>query len=713
MFGRVGVVFKKELLETLRDRRTLFVMVLLPILLYPLIFLALGAIMESHLAELSTRPVRVAVWGSLPDEIDDAHLAEALQGTPDAPIERVEWVPPEGMPDPDGIEACDRAAAGLLSESVDVVLVMGRDVPCRPDGRPVADVAAFGRVDVMFDGAHSISQSGARRVADAIGGMADAVLRDVLSAASMDRNLAEPFRIDRTNLASEQRMGGHFAGTILPLVLVLMVIMGAFYPAIDLTAGEKERGTLESLISSPVRPSEIVAGKYLTVVTISMIAATVNLASMGLTLNRMTAGLAVGGTFALTFGGALTILLLLLPTALFFSALMLAMATLARDFKEAQNYLTPAFMVCIVPAALAGLPGVELNTFTALAPGINIALVIKEVLGGQEEIGQILLVMIANGVYAALTLRLASRLFTSEYVLFGTGRGWKQLFAVGAAVPAARPSTTAVAIYFASTMAALYHIASMLQARDLIGGLLWTQYGLLLAPALIYAYVARLDFRATFHLRLPTARGWIGTVLVAVSAWSGAVLGAMLLSQVLPGTREFAEAMREALGKATADLPTAAVFAVFAVSPAICEEAVFRGVILSGVRSRYGRGASVIIVGCLFGAFHLSLHRFVPTAILGMVITYAVWQTGSILSAAVIHFSTNAIIFAADRTPELAESLGFAGDEIAEPGPLAVALVITALGLYILSREKAPDVPARRPYSEGSDAAEGCVGATQ
>ena len=710
--GRVGVIYLKELIETLRDKRTLFVMVLLPILLYPLIFIGLTAVMESHLAQISGKAARVAIWAGSDNAPMFERVAQFLGDTPDDRIEVLDLVEIDGGDT--RRTRCDAAAAALVDELAEVIVLVDGDAPCtESEAAPPADQAdraavvgmqvtaswrgggALGRVDVLYDGANDLSRAGAGRVEIALETLSRTVLSEHLTRAGLDPALVAPLAISRSNVASDERMGGHFASRILPMLLVLMVILGAFYPAIDLTAGEKERGTLESLISAPVRPVEIAAGKYMAVVSISMIAATVNLASMGLTLNRMTAQLPFGGAVALTLDGAVTVLVLLLPTALLFSALLLAIASLARDFKEAQNFLTPVLMICIVPAALAGLPGIELNLMTAFAPGVNITLVIKAVLTGEADPGVVFAVMLANGIYAGLTLVVAGRLFASELVLFGNGGGavgrgprawWAWL--KSPASDRTLPSPGLAMLFFMTMLVLLYYFGSSMQARDLIRGLVWTEWGLVLLPALGFAAAGRVDLRETFLLYLPSRRGLMGTLLVALSGWTLALAAAALTAQVLPDTRTFAETFRKIILAATADMSTPALLVVFAVSPAICEEVAFRGIILAGLRSRLGRWPSILLVAALFGAFHLSLYRFLPTALLGLVITYAVWQTRSLLAGVLIHFVSNALIFSLERFEPFGHLLGFTEGEIGNWVPVAICSAGLPVGLWLLSRER-------------------------
>ena len=195
-------------------------------------------------------------------------------------------------------------------------------------------------------------------------------------ALGLVRGFALGLDVRATNVAQEARRSGQILGLFLPFLLVTMSLLGGFYPAIDLTAGEKERGTMQTLLCAPVSPLEIVAGKYLAVWVTSLIAALANVVSLGTTVMRILPGDAISvspSTLLLAFA-------MLLPVTLFITAVFLAVAAFAKDFKDGQNFLTPVYMLLALPAGVTMLRGIELNAWTAFVPVVNIALLIKALL---------------------------------------------------------------------------------------------------------------------------------------------------------------------------------------------------------------------------------------------------------------------------------------------------------------------------------------------
>jgi ABC-type Na+ efflux pump permease subunit len=300
----VRIIYLKEMMEALRDRRTLFLMIGVPILLYPIIFLMMGALAESYLADLATRTIKVAVWGEAPPGLEDM-----LTEDDELPVEIVNVDAGESS------DVCAAARQLLIDEKVEVIVRFDPEILCEESEEDAASdegAAPLGRFEILFDGANLFSGKSQDDMLELLEQYSSDALRNHLTRAGLDPELSEPFGIASVNLAGEERMSGHYAGRVLPSIVIMMVLLGAFYPAIDLTAGEKERSTLETLISAPIHASEIVAGKYLAVVTIALIASGANLASMGLTLSRMASQIADdGGSMALSVGGALTVFLLI------------------------------------------------------------------------------------------------------------------------------------------------------------------------------------------------------------------------------------------------------------------------------------------------------------------------------------------------------------------------------------------------------------------
>jgi sodium transport system permease protein len=249
-----------------------------------------------------------------------------------------------------------------------------------------------------------------------------------LAEHGLPETLVKPFETRRENVAPPEKVGGNAFGGIVPYFIVILCFMGAVYPALDMTAGEKERGTMETLLCSPVSRVDIVLGKFLMVLTGSLSAMVLALVSMTVSFLAIGSMFGGGGTQAgagtalptVDPAGLLGVLAMVFPVAVLFSALIFTVALFAKSFKEAQSYVQPMVFVIILPAIIGMLPGVDLNARLALVPILNLSLVCKEMLSGVWHWNYIALIFGSSCVYAAGALTLAVKMFNREDVIFRT-----------------------------------------------------------------------------------------------------------------------------------------------------------------------------------------------------------------------------------------------------------------------------------------------------
>jgi sodium transport system permease protein len=240
----------------------------------------------------------------------------------------------------------------------------------------------------------------------------------------LDRHLAEtlvtPFDVQLTNVASPKQTTGVVLGMILPYVMIVMCLAGAIYPAIDMTAGEKERGTLETLLSSPASRTQLVLGKGLVVLTMSLATALLSISANGFSLLFVNRGILSKLPLTLDPLALVWVCVMMIPLAIFIASVAVAMGLFARSAKEANTYLQPMLLLAIVPAIVAALPGVDFDYALAFIPVLNMSLLCKELLAGAFHWGHVLVVFGSMTFYAALAVAAAVALFKRENVLFRT-----------------------------------------------------------------------------------------------------------------------------------------------------------------------------------------------------------------------------------------------------------------------------------------------------
>ena len=348
-----GTVLAKELRETLRDRRSLAIIVVIPAFLYPALFILTQQLALFGQRSMETAAVRVAVVGSTP------------------------------------------ASFPLQSDSAMVIVDGGEGIVQRLQSGDLAAAVVFeggdrsryetDRMRILYNASRDQSRYTRDLIQERVRDWGDTLLVRRLEEQGLPRSFGYPLAVSDTSVATARALGGSMLGRFLPMILIMMTILGAFYPAIDLAAGEKERGTLEPLLTVPVRADEIVAGKFAAVTIIALTAAALNLASILLTFQ---AGLLQLGPMAdLNFNLPLStiglILLVLTLLAVLFGSLFLGIAVRSRSFREAQNALTPVYTVAILPAMLVMMPGVEFTSGIALVPVAGVAMLFRGLASGE------------------------------------------------------------------------------------------------------------------------------------------------------------------------------------------------------------------------------------------------------------------------------------------------------------------------------------------
>jgi len=701
-FAIVGAIVRKELTETLRDRRTLMMMIALPVLLYPLLMMGFSKLQVSQREATADRTSSVAVWGAMPPGLSEAltrdgkAVIDVAAAPPDAVLRGLQdgTLRRPALPHP-GTAATDRAApeargdagrppAGAAEPETPVLvaarsLVTDRRVDAVlviwPDMAQALTEGRAGRVSIFFDSVREDSLEAERRLADRLSDYRETLVRQ----RERDRGLADGFSmgldVRSTNVAPEKRRTGQILGLFLPFLLVTMSLLGGFYPAIDLTAGEKERGTMQTLLCAPVSSLEIVTGKYLAVWATSLIAAFANVVSLGATMMRILPGDQISvapSTFVMAF-------VMLLPVTFFITAVFLAIATFAKDFKDGQNFLTPVYMLLALPAGVTMLRGIELNAWTAFVPVVNIALLIKSLLISEASPDLVFLALVSSTAYAVLAVLLAARVFAREQVLLGGRESVRSLLGFERS-GGGSPSPAFVLTAFALVLVVTFYGSLLLRDSGLVRALLVTEYGFFLAPTILLVAGFGFSVRRTLALRRPPVLGLVAAVLIGSSAWA---VAAGLLIRLLPPPESLVRALEQLLLLDGRPASLWVVWLAIGVTPALCEELFFRGLILSGLR-RLGIWPAIVVCALLFGLAHSSIYRLLPTVFIGLLLSWLVWRTGSIWTSIVAHTLNNGIAATLVYNKSLAAAVGAGTEMFLGWRPTLVATVVLLAGLGLL-----------------------------
>ena len=397
-------VYLKELKDSLRDRRTLISTIVIPTVVMPLLMFGLGKIATQIFAKARKEIPAIMVLGGEDSPAVRAQLAAAKQ---------FRLVP---------------ASAEWRSQISEKKIRAAVEIPA---GFDAGLQAGHAPPVVIYHYEGEIKSGFAREAIDRFfRELREQTVTALLAERSLPATLVRPFEISSQNVAAPEKVGGNLFGGLVPYVIIILCFTGAMYPGMDLTAGEKERGTMETLLCSPVSRIEIVLGKFLMVLTGSLAAMAMSLASLGTTAALMgllappggsaaPAGPGTGGFVPMIDPvGILGVVLMVIPVAVLFSAVVFTIALYAKSFKEAQSYVGPLMIVVIMPAVVGMLPGIDLNLKLALVPILNLSLVCKEMLSGVWHWNYIALIFGSSCVYAAVALAVAVRMFEREDVMF-------------------------------------------------------------------------------------------------------------------------------------------------------------------------------------------------------------------------------------------------------------------------------------------------------
>ena len=403
-------VYLKELKDSLRDRRTLLSTIIIPTLVMPLLTFGVGTVASGVIGKARSETPTVMILGGEDSPGVVARLKES---------KKIKVVPTSVDWKEDITEKKVRAAV-QLPEKFESGLTAG---------------AAAAVVIYHYEGEMK-SSFGAGELEKFFRELREQTTTDRLAERSLPATLAKPFDFKRENVAPPEKVGGNLFGGLVPYLIIILCFTGAMYPAIDLTAGEKERGTMETLLCSPVARVDIVLGKFLMVLTGSLSAMGFMLLSMGVTALVAGSLLMGGGSMAKAGAaaaasvpagsviplidplGLVGVLAMVFPVAVLFAALALTISLFAKSSKEAQSYLAPLMIVIIMPAVIGMLPGIDLNARLALVPLLNLSLVCKEMLSGVWHWNYIAIIFGSSCVYAAVALWLAVKMFNREDVIF-------------------------------------------------------------------------------------------------------------------------------------------------------------------------------------------------------------------------------------------------------------------------------------------------------
>ena len=702
-------IARRDLLEFIRDRRTLFITLLLPMATYPILALAtaLGLRTASHEIEARQAPTKILLGVSgedakaFVDRLGDVFVntpRSSRQGWPeDVSCTPVTVGQAPGMLDRGEIDLWVEAEPGLVTAlDGDGTLRL----PVRVSAVRPAEIHVRDQFRALI---RSLANDAARRR---------------VTRAGLPASLLEPLELkfvgdENAAAAPAQNVMSTLAGGVLVLLAVL-TMTGAFYPAIDALAGEKERGTIETLLIAPCALGDIVFGKFLAVFAVTLATLAANVVSIAATAAVSLRFLPTGITAAVTGSQVVAVSVTVLSfvgLASLAAAICLAVTTASKSGKEAQNTLTPVILLVSSVAGAALLPGSRGNGLLAMLPFAGHVLVAINAFAPPDGQPQTLATtafalaasLVSSALLTWLLLRATASILSDEDVLF---RGPDVAGGLTRPVPRTRPNIVQGMMPIVAGLAGLWYVQGI-TPTDLVRAIPLQQAAAVLLPIVVVLAWQRVDLGTTFSLRWPRPKPRAPLILLG-AALVGAglfVLGAAALL-AFRGTAISAEAkdLSARLVELMRSNPWWLSWGLMALLPAVCEELLFRGWMLAAFvgdgRHRERLFWGILAQAACFALFHLLPERMPQTFVLGLVLGCLVTLTGSLLTAVVCHAAHNSmpILVLALAGGNDADQMPATGGLDDLPGwAIAAALVTLAVGgLFVasgrlhLSRGEAP-----------------------
>ena len=389
-------IAKKELTDITRDRRTIIMMIVLPFVLIPGLFGVVYTIQSQQAEKATEQQMKVSFFGQ-------DYAPELYQAFAD--LDKVIIL--------DQIPA-DSVDSYIQNEYLDAAIYVNREYQESIDQNKQAPII------IKFKGTDSFGIT-RDRIKSLLTAQENKIITKRMNQLNLKPDIVKAYQIEYKDVASTQEKLGKFVGGFLPYFFIIFGFMGAMYPALDLGAGEKERGTLETILSSPATRLDVVLGKFLVVMLAAIITAFIALGGMyfGIqTFPDLEPWVLEIVNEMLTLKNMALIMSLIIPISAFFSALLLGLSIYAKSFKEAQSIVGPLNIAIIFPALIGTLPGIELNAITSLIPILNVSLASKDIIAGTINPWYMVEVYLSLIVLAGLAIVWCVNWFNRESTIF-------------------------------------------------------------------------------------------------------------------------------------------------------------------------------------------------------------------------------------------------------------------------------------------------------
>jgi ABC-2 type transport system permease protein/sodium transport system permease protein len=515
---------------------------------------------------------------------------------------------------------------------------------------------------------------------------------------SMTQQEGKPFvlPVEQTRVLLEPTETGSAVLGLLPLILLLMTVTGGVYPAIDLTAGERERNTLETLMALPVPRFRLLLAKFVAVVSVTMLTGLMNLLAMSITLYTLQLDKTLLGGDGFTLGLGLKLFLVLSAFALFYSAVLLLLTSSARSFKEAQAYLIPLLLLSIAPGLVILMPGWNLATGTAALPLVNMLLLSKELLEGSVMLLPAIVAVVSTVLYGAAALAMAAQVFGNDAAAIGSRGRWADFFQQPKTA-SQQPSITAALVGLAILFPAYFIVSGLLSRGEsqpserLLVSAMMTASLFVGLPWLLMRW-QRTRSLSGFGLKEPAWQYYVAAFLLGIATWPW-IFELVVFAQSM-GIRGIDLSKIENVESLLAgwkEVPLWLVVLCLGVVPGVCEECFFRGYLFNGLKQHLNATWTIVVSAVAFGLFHVVLaggaapERLLPSTLMGLLLGWMAYRSGSIVPSILLHAIHNSTLLIVVQSRDLLAEWNIGQvEQVHLPWPwLAASAVVLGAGFLV------------------------------
>jgi sodium transport system permease protein len=635
-WSTLRLLYVHEMRMLLRSRRTVVTSILIPAVMMPLMILGSQYAQQQGRNRVDQTTFRYSVSGEWAEYarglIRSTRTSEEFRGFQ---IEEIQTADPHA-----GLED------GTLHFYLETLTAeeAGKLEPPPVSSNPTQDgtITRVPAVRVVYRGNQDLARRGAQRMIE--------LMRTARRHQSYTRLLDGGFpshpdgilAMTAQNVATESQVSGSNVGRFFTFVLLIWMAAAGSIAAMDIIAGEKERGTLETLITSAAGRTEIVTAKQLTISTVALGITLIQTLNALLYVKFRIIRLPEGFDLSVSMGTVLQLFALYIPMAAAIAAALLIISAHSRTYKEAQLHFFPFYLVSLVPALAAVLPGLRLRSIIALVPIANVSVAAREVLMGRPDSLMIVVTVAVMTLTAVFLLRYSARLLVREDIVVSAQHD--QAAIIGGDDLFRKRVLPWFAVMWALMFAAAANIPGLQTIRN---QLLFNELVIFAGFSLLIVWRYRLNVREIVGVRRLRWPVWIAVLMAVPAAQVVARALFKLVNTVLPMPEPVLRELGDQI--AAAALPPWQMYVFVALLPAICEEFAFRGILLHGLRLRFHPLVRCLLVGILFGLFHYALFRIAPTALLGIILTGIALMTRSILPGILFHAANNSFAIWAQK----------------------------------------------------------------